>query len=92
LCLGILKVNERKADPEILVDLKWNWRSRAQGGPGVNSLGQEGLERGGCRPMPQRGQKVKKKKFEIFNNSFNMISNICNAQVDAIYKIHVNTL
>jgi hypothetical protein len=27
-----------------------------------NCLGQEGLERCGCRPMPPGGQKVKKKK------------------------------
>jgi hypothetical protein len=29
---------------------------------GENSLGQEGLERCGCRSMPPGGQKVKKKK------------------------------
>jgi hypothetical protein len=30
-CPGILKVNERKTDPEILGDAKWNLRSRGPG-------------------------------------------------------------
>jgi hypothetical protein len=33
-CPGTLKVKERKADPEILGDAKWNRRSIGQGGLG----------------------------------------------------------
>jgi len=34
--------------------------------PRENCLGQEGLERYGCGPMPPRGQRVKKKKACTF--------------------------
>jgi hypothetical protein len=57
-CPGTLKVNEKKADPKMpgdQDDKKDIERTRE------NSLGQEGLERCGCRPMPPGGQRVKKK-------------------------------
>jgi hypothetical protein len=70
-CPGTFKVNEGKADPETLGGAKWNLRSRGQGGFGNTwrgLLGQEGLERCGCRYMPPAGQRVKKNHLSMLDN------------------------
>jgi hypothetical protein len=61
ICKDLEKmVLDRRAWKDVVVDLCLQGVKRRRR---ENGLGQEGLERCGCRPMPPGGQKVKKREW-----------------------------